>query len=415
MTAIHERDTDTIRRDPRRVQAVRELALLDTPPEETFDRLTRLAAQLVGASATFISLVDDRRDFYKSSYGFPEPLVSTRQLEGATFCHYAITSRQPLVLDDVSTIPVLCDIPSVHTLRVRAYVGVPLVDDVGEVVGSFCAVDTKPRQWTATDVQVLTELAESALREMRMRAAVREAGRQAHKAQRAVRDREELLAVVAHDLRTPLGVIANGTHVLGQQRLGDPAAEVLNSIRAATGQMAGLINDLLDIATFDAGKLTLQCQAVGATTLLHDAAAMLNPIAERNRVAVRVMASTALPTVWVDYERVLRVFSNLVSNAIKHSNVGGVVLLTARHDGAVVRFAVTDEGSGMTPAQLSRAFDRVWQAEHHSQRGRGLGLSIVKAIVEAHGGGVTARSEPGRGSTFEFTLPVTPADDALER
>jgi signal transduction histidine kinase len=413
MTAIHERDTDSIRHDPRRLQAVRDLGLLDTPAEETFDRLTRLAAKLVSAPATFISLVDERRDFYKSCYGFPEPLVSTRELEGATFCHYAITSHQPLVLNDVTTIPVLCDILSVHTLGVRAYVGVPLVDDMGEVVGSFCAVDTKPRDWTVTEVEVLSELAESALREVRMRAAVRLAERQTHKAQRAVRDREELLAVVAHDLRTPLGVIANGTHVLAHQQLGDAAAAVLNSVRGATGQMAGLINDLLDIATFEAGKLTLQRQAVGVATLLNDAAAMLNPIAERNKVAVRVLAGPVLPAVWVDYERVLRVFSNLVSNAIKHSHVGGVVLLTARDSDADVRFAVTDEGSGMTPEQLARAFDRFWQADHHDQRGRGLGLSIVKAIVEAHGGSVIARSEPGLGSTFEFTLPrVTTNDDA---
>ncbi len=160
--------------DPGRVAAVWDTGLLDTPPEESFDRLTRLAAKLTGAPVTFVSLVDSSRDFYKSAFGLGEPLNTTRQLEGRSFCHYAMVSDGPLVLSDVTQMAVFCDVPTVRSLGVRAYAGIPLVTAQGQVLGSFCAVDFKPRQWTETDVEVLTELAHSALREIQLRRAVRE-------------------------------------------------------------------------------------------------------------------------------------------------------------------------------------------------------------------------------------------------
>lgn len=152
--------------DEQRLQAVQATGLLDTPPEESFDRLTRLAAKLTGSPATFVSLVDRGRDFYKSAYGFGEPLATLRQLEGRTFCHYALMSEGPLVLDDVTRESVFCDVPTVQSLGVRAYAGVPLVTSEGHVLGSFCAIDFKPKQWSEQDVDVLTELAHSAIREI---------------------------------------------------------------------------------------------------------------------------------------------------------------------------------------------------------------------------------------------------------
>lgn len=158
-----------------RLQAVRSTGLLDTLPEESFDRLTRLAAKLTGAPVTFVSLLDSCRDFYKSAYGLGEPLSTTRQLSGRTFCHYPLVSGEPLVLDDVTQLPVYGDVPTVQSLGVRAYAGIPLRTEDDEVLGSFCAVDFEPRQWTERDVEVLTELAHSAMRELRLRKALQDA------------------------------------------------------------------------------------------------------------------------------------------------------------------------------------------------------------------------------------------------
>lgn len=161
--------------DPQRLAAVRDTGLLDTPPDESFDRLTRLAARLTGAPVAFVSLLDADRDFYKSAFGLGEPLRTTRELTGRTFCHYALTSNEALVLEDVTQAAVFRDVPTVQSLGVRAYIGIPLRTDDGHVLGSFCAVDFKPKQWTEQDVEVLVELAHSALREIRLRKALQDA------------------------------------------------------------------------------------------------------------------------------------------------------------------------------------------------------------------------------------------------
>lgn len=152
-------DPSAVIADPARLQALRQTGLLDTIPEQNFDRLTRLAARLTGASATFISLVDAERDFYKSHCGFGEPLTSARQRQGRTFCHYTMLSEQPLVIEDVTVNATFAAVPTVQTLGVRAYVGIPLVLDGSYVIGSFCAVDIVPRVWSADDLDVLIELA----------------------------------------------------------------------------------------------------------------------------------------------------------------------------------------------------------------------------------------------------------------
>jgi len=160
--------------DPQRLDALRRTSLLDTPPQESFDRLTHLASKLTGAPVTFVSLVDQNRDFYISSYGFGEPLATVRQVEGRTFCHYALVAEDSLVLDDVTQIPVYRDVPTVESLGVRAYAGIPLVTEDGQVLGSFCAVDFKPKIWSEWDIDVLTELAHSAMREIELRKAIQE-------------------------------------------------------------------------------------------------------------------------------------------------------------------------------------------------------------------------------------------------
>ncbi|MEO7457625.1 MAG: GAF domain-containing protein, partial [Gemmatimonadaceae bacterium] len=156
------------RHDPARLAVLRSTRLLDTEAEPAFDRLTRLAVLLLKVPAAFLSLVDDERDFYKASTGFGEPLASTRELTGPTFCHLAIASPEPLVIADTSSNEVHRAIPTVRSLGVAAYVGVPLTLD-GQAIGSFCAIDSKPHEWTEVEVAVLKELGASAMAEIELR------------------------------------------------------------------------------------------------------------------------------------------------------------------------------------------------------------------------------------------------------
>jgi PAS domain S-box-containing protein len=186
---------DAAVRDPARLAVLRATELLDTPTEPAFDRLTRLAVRLLGVPATFLSLVDEDRDFYKAATGFGEPLASAREIAGRTFCHFSIagaTPEHPLVIPDTRADPAYRNVPTVDSLGVGAYVGVPLVID-GHAIGSFCAIDMVPRQWTRDEVEVLTELAASAQREIELRRALAHAQRTADEAERVRREREEFL------------------------------------------------------------------------------------------------------------------------------------------------------------------------------------------------------------------------------
>ncbi|HEX5726970.1 MAG TPA: GAF domain-containing protein, partial [Longimicrobiaceae bacterium] len=165
-------------RDPARLAVLRATGLLDSAAEPPFDRLTRLAVKLLGVPAAFLSLVDENRDFYKAACGFGEPLASARELAGPTFCHFTVawaTPERPLVIPDTRADPVFREVPTVESLGVAAYVGVPIVVE-GQAIGSLCVIDGRPRAWTDTEVEALVELAASAQREIELRLAL-DAGR----------------------------------------------------------------------------------------------------------------------------------------------------------------------------------------------------------------------------------------------
>lgn len=173
ISALDDDEVARVRGDAARLTAVASTHLLDSEAEESFDRLTRLAVRLVDVPAAFISLVDENRDFYKSACGFGEPLASARELRGPTFCHFTIQSVHPLVIPDTGADPRYRDVPTVKSLGVAAYVGIPLVLN-DQVIGAFCAIDVAPRQWTDRDISTLNDLAAIALREIEFRAARRQ-------------------------------------------------------------------------------------------------------------------------------------------------------------------------------------------------------------------------------------------------
>jgi len=171
------RGKQSAQQSPRRLAAVRATGLLDTASVGGFDRLTRIGAHLLDVPATFISLVDDHRDFYLSNCGFGEPLASDRQLTGHTFCHFTIEDEVPLVIPDTRADTVYRNVPTIKSLGVAAYLGAPLVLLSGEVIGAFCAIDMKPREWTALEIQNAVDVASLVVSEIELRQAAIERSR----------------------------------------------------------------------------------------------------------------------------------------------------------------------------------------------------------------------------------------------
>src|SRR4051812_22065985 len=166
--------TPAVLSDPRRLQALRSTALLDSPPEEAFDRLTRLASHALNVPVALVSLVSDDRQFFKSCIGIVEPWASERGTPlSHSFCQHAVASGEPLVIEDARETPLVRDNLAIPDLDVIAYAGVPLKTSDGAVLGTFCAIDHQPRVWTEADLAFVGEMAQSAMTEIELRSAVR--------------------------------------------------------------------------------------------------------------------------------------------------------------------------------------------------------------------------------------------------
>jgi signal transduction histidine kinase len=225
-----------------------------------------------------------------------------------------------------------------------------------------------------------------------------------------VQARDDMIGIVSHDLRNPVNAVKMLTGVMldRQSKEAIPAEMVdyASVIRQAAEQMDGLISDLLDVTRVEAGRLAVAMHRENTEELLSDALRTLAPVTEQKSIRLRLTAPDDLPEVNADRERIGQAISNLVGNAVKFSPAGGEIVVRVAVLEKELIFSVSDKGQGMTPEQLSHAFDRFWQSSRTDRQGAGLGLAITKGIIEAHGGRIWAESSPGSGSTFYFTLPI---------
>lgn len=228
-------------------------------------------------------------------------------------------------------------------------------------------------------------------------------------AQRATEARDQVLGVVSHDLRNPISAIAMCASALADSppEAGETRENLLTTIKHSTEWINRLIQDLLDVASIEAGRLSLERDRESVPTLLGDALRMFEVEAAQRRVQLAAETSADVPAIDVDASRIVQVLGNLLRNALKFTPDGGRITVRASSSGRDVVFAVTDSGPGVPAADQAYVFDRYWHARRTAnKRGTGLGLSIARGIVQAHGGRIWLESVPGRGAAFYFSIPI---------
>ncbi|HEX9104736.1 MAG TPA: ATP-binding protein, partial [Polyangia bacterium] len=233
-------------------------------------------------------------------------------------------------------------------------------------------------------------------------------------ARAAVRVRDDVLAIVSHDLRNPLSTILTSTgrllESIEDESDGPTMRLPLERCQRAARRMTHMISDLVDAASLETGTLSLDQRDNELGRVISDALDLLQPLADARGLTLDMHLGDGADRAFCDRERIVQVLSNLVGNAIKFTPSGGSIHLAAEAWGDMVRIAVRDDGPGIAPELIPRIFDRYLHvAQRESRHGAGLGLYIAKGIVENHGGRIWVESTLGRGSTFFFTLPQAAA------
>jgi two-component system, NtrC family, sensor histidine kinase KinB len=223
--------------------------------------------------------------------------------------------------------------------------------------------------------------------------------------------RNNLVSTVAHEFRTPLTSLHMAIHLCLEEAAGpltDKQAELLHAARQDCERLQGIVNDLLDLARLQAGKIELHLEPISPEVLVATAVEAQQAPARQKEVELETEVTPSLADVAADLERIQLVLGNLLANAVRYTPSGGSITVRATEAQGRVRFEVRDTGPGIPAEYRERVFERYFRVPGTPAGGAGLGLSVAKDVVEAHGGEIGVVSEPGHGATFWFTLPVAP-------
>src|SRR5438874_917189 len=386
--------------------------------ETTLAALVRLAVPTL-ADYCALDIVEGEDRFERIGEAHVDPEKTQLLREVATFPRSALTPNHPLIRVITTGVPVLeADITPafirqsfaeasqrkvVESLAPRSLICVPLASS-GKPIGALTLVtsDASARRFTVADLSLAADLARRA-------AIVVEHARLFHEAQQATRARDDVLAVVAHDLRNPLNTVSMAVSLMLESTPPERVQErrQVEIVRRAADRMNRMIQDLLDVKRMESGRLGIEIRAEPPSAIINDTIDMLRPLASGSTIRLETNLEDDLPMVLADSSRIQQVLSNLVGNAVKFTPRSGRITVCAEQIDSEVRFAVIDTGPGIPAEQLPHIFGRFWQAQTSDRRGIGLGLAIAKGIVEAHNGRIWVESHVGLGSTFYFTLPST--------
>ncbi len=395
-----------------RLEALESYGVLDTDPEGDYDDLTHLASHLCGTPIALMSLVDARRQWFKSSVG-----LDVRETHrDYAFCAHTLEKGEWMEIPDATKDARFSDNPLVmDDPNIRFYAGAPLKSPDGHVLGTLCVIDYVPRQLSGRQRHSLEALSRMIMRHLNMRLINVELKTKQKAIETLLEQKSQLMDVVSHDMRGPLAGITGFANLLMEDLRGtspslefEQKVDFLKEIIGCADSALQLLSDFLSAESLQEPHLQARIGQVRTAELVEELQRRSAGHARRKRIDLE-FDTQGLEAVGCDRRLFLEVLDNLVSNAVKYSPQGSKVLLKGRQlsDGST-QFSITDQGPGFTSEDrksLFKRFKRLSAQPTGGEASSGLGLSIVKHLVDLHQGTIELASKKGRGATFVVTLP----------
>ena len=394
-----------------RLQALTSYGVLDTAPEEAFESLARIACRTFSVPIALVSLVDADRQWFKASVGLSVPETS----RDVAFCAHAIAGEGTLVVRDAAADPRFEANPLVTgDPAIRFYAGAPLVTAEGFRLGTFCIIDRAPRpEFSAADVAVLQDFARATMKLLEMRRASQEAVGREQESTAAQGARKDAFALVAHEIRAPIATLIGVARAIEARLFGplsDPRyATFLSALKETAEQVGETTDRMLDLARLGAGEVDLKEDSVGVCHLLDSAKRAVAGAASAKSLTLEVASLCDDLTLSLDSTLASQMLSNLLVNAVKFSPHGGKLSLKAlTNDAGAVAIEVSDQGPGIGDEAIATLFDgpkAVGRPSLTASGGTGLGLPLVKLLVERHGGRLLIERGSPCGTTATLLFP----------
>lgn len=381
-----------------RIKALKSLEILDTPPDGSFDKVTRLAAKLLEMPIAIITLVDTDRIWFKSKYGLDVQEIS----RDPGLCASAILSDELYLVEDAKNdIRTLANPLVAGNFGLRFYAAVPIKTKDGYNLGTLCVIDKEPREFGKDKKELLQTLADLVVDQMDLRIDAR----------KAVQYQHQILNITAHDLKNPLSIMPLLADMIVRNKDNPKAIEDVGlQIKDAGKRMNRIINDLLANAIVDGGKIQLRLKLLNLAEVVKGVVDS-NVVIAKNKGQNLIFKVENECVLFADHQRLTEILDNLINNAIKYSPLGQNIYISIRCNESRAIIEVRDEGPGLTmddKKNLFRKFTSLSAQPTGGEISTGLGLSIVKDLVEAHNGSIVATSEgAGKGATFTLELPLS--------
>lgn len=391
-----------------RLATLARLGVLDTPPEERYDRLVRIAVALFQVPIAHITLVDADRTWAKASAsgrGWEQPRTTS-------ICAHTILSDQPLVISDALMDDRFADHPMVTGKpHLRFYAGHPL-SIAGQRVGTLCIFDRVPRTMDGQHLDMLADLAHLVEAELSNRG-LAEAQAELEQLSRV---KSDVVSIVSHEFRTALTGIQGFSEMMKDGSFSSKEMrEFAADIHKDALRLNRMITEMLDLDRMESGRLHLDLERLDFNTVVAEETDLVRARSLRHTILLEL--DPGLPPIHADNDKLRQVMANLLSNATKYSPENSTITVRTGTYGPMVRVSIVDQGVGIAREHhesIFQRYGRVQTAQTRKIRGTGLGLPIVRQIALLHGGRVWVESTPGFGSTFHFSLPVAGPDSTLE-